>query len=184
MTTTAEGYALRLAADSDIREYLPLLHALVTLYPAARVLEIGTRDGNSTLALLAAARQVSGHVWSIDNDPSVPGRAEGMGRYADCPEWTFTCGDAISPDVAAAQPPTVEILFIDAGHSYAETLAELRIYQPRVAATGLTVLHDPFLAWDNYGVRRAVTDYAAENELPWIELPGRFGLVIMGQGHG
>jgi len=51
----AEEYQRRCLADSDIREYLPLLHGYARLYPGVRVLEVGVRSGNSTVAFLLAA---------------------------------------------------------------------------------------------------------------------------------
>ena len=93
----AEAFAERLTRWSDIVEYLPLLHGYARVYEKVRVLEVGTRLGNSTLAFLTAAEIMDGHVWSVDIDETVPHRPDGMGPYADSPLWTFTPGNSIDP---------------------------------------------------------------------------------------
>ena len=99
----AEEYQRRCRADSDIREYLPLLHGYARLYPAVRVLEVGVRSGNSTVAFLLAAQAMGGHVWSVDID-DVRDRPEGIGPWRDHPAWTFTQGDSTHPAVTSKQP--------------------------------------------------------------------------------
>ena len=173
------GYLQRCERPTDIMEYLPLLYGYTRLYEGARVLELGTRDGNSTLAFLAAAQQVGGHVWSVDLDEDVPTRADGMGPYADSPLWTFTAGDSTDPAVVAAQPEQVDILFNDASHMYDPTLEELRAYMPRLAPGGTALFHDTRLGWDGHGVKRALNVYCAQNGLVWRDLPGRWGLGVI-----
>lgn len=173
-----DGYVRRQHLGSDIIEYLPLLYGYVRLYKSARVQEIGTRTGNSTLAFLAAAEVVGGHVWSVDIDRDVPGNPNGMGPFRHSPLWTFTCGDSIDPGVAGCQPEQIDVLFIDSEHGFVQTLAELRTYAPRLVAGGTALLHDTRLAFDNYGVRHALDDYCAERNLVWHDLPGDYGLGV------
>jgi predicted O-methyltransferase YrrM len=174
-----DGYLERCATWSDIQEYLPLLYGYVRLYEGCRVLEVGTRDGNSTLAFLAAAQVTGGHVWSVDSDAEVPTRADGMGPYADCPDWTFICGDSTAPGVLAQVPGQVDIVFNDAGHMYEKTLEEIRAYMPLLAPGGTALFHDTRLGWDNHGVKRALNVYCAQNSLTWRDLPGQFGLGVI-----
>lgn len=173
------GYLRRCEMPSDIAEYLPLLYGYTRLYEGARVLEVGTRDGNSTLAFLAAAQVTGGHVWSVDSDETVPARPDGMGPYAGSPLWTFTCGDSTDPEVLASQPAQVDILFNDAGHMYGKTLEELRAYMPRLAPGGTALFHDTRLGWDDCGVKRALNVYCAQNGLAWRDLPGRWGMGVI-----
>ena len=103
LTTVRDGYLDRLSRWSDVQEYLPFFYETARSYPGVRVLELGTRKGNSTLAFLAAAEAVNGHVWSADitdvaRDPG------GMLPWARVPGWTFTCGDDMHPAVRAAAP--------------------------------------------------------------------------------
>jgi len=173
------GYLRRCEHPSDIMEYLPLLYGYTRLYEGARVLEVGTRDGNSTLAFLAAALQTGGHVWSVDSDETVPTRPDGMGPYADSPLWTFTCGDSTDPAVLAQLPAQVDVLFNDAGHMYRKTLDELEAYMPRLAPGGTALFHDTRLGWDDHGVKRALNVWCARNGLTWRDLPGRWGLGVI-----
>lgn len=173
------GYLRRCELRTDIVEYLPLLYGYTRLYEGARVLELGTRDGNSTLAFLAAAQVTAGHVWSVDIDPAVPGNPDGMAPYADSPLWTFTCGDSTDPEVAKVQPEQVDIFFDDASHDYDTTLAELRLYMPRVAPGGIALFHDTRLRWDLFAVKRALNVYCAQNGLAWYDLPGQYGLGVI-----
>ena len=176
------GYLRRCETPTDIMEYLPLLYGYTRLYEGARVLELGTRDGNSTLAFLAAAQQVGGHVWSVDIDPAVPTRADGMGPYADSPLWTFTCGDSTDPEVVKAQPQQVDILFNDASHEYGKTLEELEVYMPLLAPGGTALFHDTRLQYDNWAVKRALNVWCARNGLTWADLPGRYGMGVVTTG--
>jgi cephalosporin hydroxylase len=175
-----DAYEERTARWSDIVEYLPLLYGYARAYgEGVRVLEVGTRLGNSTLAFLAAAEKMNGHVWSVDIDKTVPSRPDGMGPYADSPLWTFTTGSSIDPAVLARQPAEVDIMFNDSGHEYDLTLAELRAYMPRLRPHGTALIHDPDFAYDHYGVRRALNVYCAQEHLTWQHLPGQYGLAVI-----
>src|SRR5260370_913525 len=137
--TVHAGYLDRLSKWSDIQEYLPFLHDTAKSYDKVRILELGTRKGNSTLAFLAAAREVNGHVWSVDID-DVRRNPEGMGLWARVPHWIFVHGDDMNPQVIAQLPPEVDILFVDANHEYEYVLNELHMYMPRVAPSAVALL--------------------------------------------
>jgi cephalosporin hydroxylase len=183
ITTLHDAYLDRLARDSDILEYLPFLHQEAGRAETGRVIELGTRKGNSTLAFLAAIeKRGDGHVWSADvsdcaHDP------EGMAPWARCPLWTFIRGDDMDPAVQSLLPAQCDLLFIDTSHEYEHTLAECRAYMPRVAPGGIALFHDTKLRLNRSGindqvppVRRALDDYCREAGLSWEELPGVYGL--------
>jgi predicted O-methyltransferase YrrM len=174
-----DGYVRRQHLASDIVEYLPLLYGYARVYENVRVQEIGTRDGNSTLAFLAAAEAVGGHVWSVDIDRDVPDKPNGMLAWKHCEHWTFTAGDSTSPGVINCQPAQVDVLFIDSGHEFDLTVRELRAYIPRVVPGGTVLLHDTRLHYDNYGVKRALDAYCAETGRIWHDLPGQYGLGLI-----
>ena len=185
ITTIHDAYQDRLHKWSDIQEYLPFLHETVRSYPQARVLELGARQGNSTLAFLSAALTVRGSVVSADIDP-VTDFTEGMLRWRDCPWWTFIQGDDMDPAVQARLPGVVDVLFIDTSHEYGHTLAELRAYMPRVAPGGVALFHDTriFGTWSEPGdtvppVARALDDWCAETGRSWENLPGEYGLGLI-----
>lgn len=179
MLSLLDGYVRRAHLPSDIVEYLPLLYGYARVYERVRVLEIGTRDGNSTLAFLAAAEAVDGHVWSVDMDATVPDHGNGMLPWKHSARWTFTAGNSIEPTVAACQPGQVDVLFIDSGHEYDLTLRELEAYMPRVVSGGTALFHDTGMDYDSFGVKRALNVYCARNGLAWAELPGQYGLGVI-----
>ena len=180
-------YADRAARWSDIREYLPFLHETALSCPAPRVLEFGTRKGNSTLAFLAACEiRGAGHVWSVDQTPCDLD-PEGMAPWRHCPRWTFTCGDDMDESVQSLLPAQVDVLFIDTSHEYEHTLGECRAFMPRVAPGGVALFHDtnlhswPGYRWDSKTppVQAALDDFCAESGLSWENLPGEYGLGVI-----
>jgi len=183
--TVYDGYLDRLSRWSDIQEYLPLLHDAARSCPQARILELGARRGNSTLAFLAGAKQSGGHVWSADID-DVRKLPDGMGPWRHLDRWTFIQGDDMDPAIQARLPAEVDILFVDTSHEYGHTLAELRAYMPRVARGGVALFHDTRIlgTWSEPGdtvppVARALDDWCEETGLSWENLPGEYGLGVV-----
>lgn len=175
-------YEARAGQWSDIQGHLPTLHDAVAAHPGARVLELGVRWGTSTACLLAAAEGVDGHVWSVDiAQPAVPG------WWAGCGRWTLTVGNDLDPAVVAAQPPQVDVLFLDTSHTYGHTLAELTEYVRRVVPGGVVLCHDTELERPEsapadgppFPVARALDDYCADTGLVWENRTGSYGLGVI-----
>lgn len=177
-------YESRLAAWSDVQGHLEFLHAEVAKRPGCQVLELGTRTGVSTAALLAGAERSGGHVWSVDLiPPRVPSWWQLTGR------WMLVVGDDLDPEVQAALPGQADVVFLDTSHEHEHTLAELRAYVPRVAPGGVLLAHDTDLAGHDargFGlegpdgpVRRALDAFCAEAGLAWSNRPGSFGLGVI-----
>lgn len=186
VVTLHAAYLDRLSRWSDIQEYLPFLHEQARSRPGVRVLELGSRRGNSTLAFLAGAKESGGHVWSCDVT-NVALDPAGMLPWARHPLWTFTCGDDMNPAVQATLPAEVDVLFIDTSHEYGHTLAELRAYMPRLAPGGIALFHDTnIIGWPGYQwdrdippVRAALDEYCAETGLIWENLAGEYGMGVI-----
>jgi predicted O-methyltransferase YrrM len=185
VTTVHQAYLDRVSRDSDIREYLPLLYNTARSYPGARILELGVRKGNSTLALLAGAEESGGHVWSADITDVI---REDMRPWAGCRLWTFTCGDDMNENVQNQLPREVDVLFIDTSHEYGHTLRELEVYMPRLAPGGVALFHDTrfvFFArredWDGSPppVGLALDKYCKRTGKTWIDLPGHYGMGVL-----
>jgi hypothetical protein len=133
-------------ARSDIRDHLgTLFHETVAARPRL-IVELGTRGGGSTRALLAAAEVTGAHVLSVD--------IEDCGTI-DLPErfrsrWTFIQADDIAFAKAPFEafcaarglPPAAEVIFVDTSHVEAHTRAELACWLPRLAAPGVMMFHD------------------------------------------
>src|SRR5205807_7563496 len=104
------------------------------------IVELGTRNGNSTLALLEAARHIGGHVTSVEIDVCLLARerVEKAGLNAF---WTFLHADdmQLSPPQI---PESIDLLFVDTNHLYATTLGELNKYTQYLKKGGWVALHD------------------------------------------
>ena len=156
------------AQPSDMQHYMPILRETAARYPQVRVTELGVRQGASTVAFLAAAEQVDGHVYSVDlEQPKVPDYWASTGR------WILQVGDDMAEDV---EPLACHVLFIDTSHEYDHTLAELRKFVPWVLPGGVVLCHDT-LNWPGDTVAKALDTYCAETGLVWAEIGhGRYGL--------
>ena len=183
VTTAYDGYIDRLSRWSDIQSDLPFLYETAKSYPNVRVLEFGTRTGNSTLAFLAAADAVDGHVTSVDIE-NVVLNAEGMRPWRGHPRWTFIHGDDTREAVHAQLPPEVDVLFIDTSHEYEHTLYELHAFMPRVVPGGIGLFHDTNLYMNTSGqidddfpqVSKALNEYCKQTGQSWENITGEYGL--------
>ena len=185
VTTAYDGYIDRLSRWSDIREYLPFLYETAKQYPQVRVLEFGARKGNSTLAFLAAAEAVYGHVISVDIE-NVALDAEGMRPWRGHPRWKFIYGDDTREAVHGQLPRQVDVLFIDTSHEYDHTLYELHQFMPLVVPGGIALFHDTNLYMrtgdklDEFPqVSEALDDYCEQAGQSWENIPGEYGLGVI-----
>ena len=163
---------------NHIAHYLPILFGTVARYPYARVCELGTDRGDSTVALLAAAELTGGHVWSVDINPECE-------FIRECEPWhyggfTFICGDSTDQATADQVPGTVDVLFIDSSHLYEETKREIDLYLPKVRPGGVMLLHDTNKPGTADRVREALEDRLSFLPLlSWYEHPGANGLGVV-----
>ena len=162
--------------QTEIHEHLATLNLLTVELGLKTVLELGTGEGESTIALLEAVRQTGGRVYSIDVSPCEKAhatiRAYGLEKY-----WTFLQGDSLK--IRWDKP--IDHLFVDTYHTFSHTLRELKKYEPYVRSGGIVTLHD-IVTWP--GVLRAVNKYVADR--PDLRLYKYFncnGLAIVFKGH-
>ncbi len=155
-TDTFARYQQHLATPSDIQHHLGLLFSLAR----GNVLELGTRGGVSTQALLAGVEQHGGRVVSVDIDPACADVAKGH------PLWAFWHGS--STDANMAQDITTyngpwDVLMIDTEHTYEQASAELALWGLLVRPGGHILMHDP----ETFpGVRRAAREFATKHGWP------------------
>jgi predicted O-methyltransferase YrrM len=142
--------------DDDISEHLPILSMLVTEFQFKHIVELGTRSGNSTLTLLAAAKTSGGRVLSMDIQPCKLAQ-ERVGSAGLGDSWTFRHIDDLSvPDSEIPEP--IDLLFIDTRHTYNQLTAELKKYTPRLRPGSWIAIHD-YVSFP--GMTRAVRDFVA-----------------------
>lgn len=152
VTEMHSRYQAHCVSPSDIQHHLPLLFSLAR----GNVLELGTRSGVSTAALLAGVEMHGGHVWSVDIDPRSAQVAAGH------PLWTFVQSDSRNPELPA-QVGTVDTLLIDSEHTWEMATAELALWGLHVAPGGVILMHDP----ETFpGVRRAAQEFADAHGWP------------------
>jgi len=154
---------------SDIKDHLPRLRAAAK----GKVLEIGTRAGISTSALLVGVEENGGHVWSVDiNDCSRV--------FAGHPQWTFLHSDsrqlkssAFGNDAA----PKFDLLFVDGDHSFEGCMNDLIGYGP---SSRVIMVHDTDCPDTFPGVRQAVEKFLAlhpERKVEWHH--ESFGMAVI-----
>ena len=164
-------YQARCRQQHDMANQMPVLYAWTLRYPAPRVIELGVRDGNSTVTFLAAIdRAGAGHLWSADLDYP-PLRDQWAGQ-----PWNLIVDDDLSPACAQAMPAECDVLFIDTSHSYGQTRAELDLYGPRVRPGGVILLHDTI---SYSGVADALTDWCRDTGREWTPTPAWPGLGVV-----
>lgn len=154
MTDTFARYQQHYANPSDIQHHLGLLFSLAR----GNVLELGTRGGVSTAALLAGVEKAGGHVWSVDLEDC-------SAVAAGHPQWTFIQGSSTDVIMSAAMIEDmaimgghtgIDLLLIDTEHTYEQATAELALWSPYIAPGGTILMHDP----ETFpGVRRAAQEF-------------------------
>jgi predicted O-methyltransferase YrrM len=168
-------------ASSDIHDHLGAIFAETVRAAPRLIVELGTRGGVSTLALLAAAEVTGAPVLSVDIEDcsgvDIPPRFRRR--------WHFQRGD----DVAFAGepferfcaekglPPEADVIFVDTSHVYEHTRDEIDRWLPRLAPRGAMIFHDTNMGlwyrsldgrarrgWDNQrGVLRAIEERLGRN---------------------
>ncbi len=155
-TPTWSAYLQACATNSDIQHYLPLLYSVAR----GNVVELGTRGGMSTTALLAGVEAHGGTVWSVDIDERSRGVADGN------PLWTFTQADSRDAKFAEyvkGQAGEIDVLLIDTYHTRTQAKAELDVWHRYVKPGGTILMHDP----ESFpGVRRAAQEFADSKQWP------------------
>jgi cephalosporin hydroxylase len=156
MTETWQRYMQAYHTQSDIQHHVGLLYSLAR----GNVVELGTRTGVSTAALLAGVEARGGRVVSVDVDPASANVAAGH------PQWTFFQGDSTDKAVATAvyaMGAPFSLALIDTLHTVEQVSVELDLWWPHVKPGGYICVHDP----ETFpGVRRAVREFCAARNWP------------------
>jgi len=167
---------------TDIADQLIRLYELTVNLACKEkvVVELGTRKGNSTRALLAAVNDSGGHLYSVDihRCPYAVKALRGE------PNWTFTRSDDMKLVKHWSRP--IDHLFIDTSHTFSHTLAELREWGNWVKPYGVISLHDlyapkyPNHVSQGYSVLPAIKKYLSENpSFQFTEYSGSNGLGVI-----
>ena len=179
--------------DSD--RHVLTVWAMSMQIHAKRILELGVRTGNTTLPFLLAAKELGGHVHSVDLDPTTFNCPTDLQ-----PHWTFFQSDAIKwLEDRAATGAQYDLVYIDDWHSYPHVKRELEIIEPMIAPSSIILLHDLMYsgAHPDYRSDPDTTDaqwagggpYRAVAELDpavweWATVPVNHGLTLLRKKSG
>jgi len=161
MRTVEEVMALAATVDGWMTDDQGrrLHDAAARCHPTARIVEIGSFRGRSTIVLAAGASD-SVEVVAIDphagNDRG-PGEIDGYATEAASDRDVFVANlrragvadrvrhVAMFSDVAHAEvADPIDVLYIDGAHRYAPARADIRSWGHRVADGGTLLIHDSF----------------------------------------
>jgi hypothetical protein len=177
---------------SDITDHLPTLFCEVLKVAPSLVVELGTRGGESTKALLRAASIAGANMLSVDlSDCSKVVDASEFNKV-----WRFVQADDL---VFAGEfkdwcsendfPLSIDVLFIDTSHQYEHTRHEIQAWFPLLSGKGKVIFHDTNMGnyftrkdgrilkgWDNQrGVIRAIEETIGrsyDETIPFIDWHG------------
>lgn len=141
---------------TDIHEHLQILYMLTVELNLPNILELGTRTGESTVALLLAAKELNGRVTSVDID-SCSEAKEKVKKLDLESYWKFLQTD----DLKLEWNVPIDHLFIDTSHTYEHTIIELEKFEPFVKKGGLITLHD-IVSYPP--VLKAITDFLSKRD--------------------
>lgn len=166
--------------DSD--RHLMSLFGIALGSKAKTIIELGVRNGDSTLPLLIASNLNGGKLFSVDlneTEFSVPSEYKS--------NWEFHKSDAIDFLKKWDKNIDIDLIYIDDWHSYEHVKKELEILDSLVSPNTVILLHDlmygntcPFYhvdltvkdgQWGNGGPYRAVAELNPQfwefSTLPW-----------------
>lgn len=177
----ARGYIYR--NDGDMRAHEFFLYSLVRGVRPKRILEIGVRDGVSTLAMTQAVHDgnvaVDYHVCDIDSKCLLLQ-----------PQLPLTINFHIQPsdDLALEWKFPIDLLLIDGCHEYSQVYRDFTNYLPFITTGGFVLFHDtnpsdidkhPGACWDAYRILDDLRKLKLQDVIEYITLPYSYGLTVV-----
>lgn len=171
--------------DSD--QHLLTLFSIALSSRGKTFIELGVREGNTTLPILLAAYLNRGKLISVDTRPS----------FFRCPRelvsyWKFVQMDAL--EFLKGWKKKIDFAYIDDWHAYAHVKRELKLIDCHVGPSSVILMHDlmygnsvPFYhsdlalkkgQWSKGGPYRAIAELDL-NFWEWATLPWNNGLTLV-----
>jgi predicted O-methyltransferase YrrM len=162
--------------EGDMKDFLPTLRSLAK----GNVLEIGTRDGASTSALLLGIHDTHGHLTSVDINPDC------AHLWRD-PHWTFLQQDSKTCTFMESQ---FDLALIDGDHTPEGFRQDLENCMRWVRPGGVILVHD-ISPLPNYTQEAAGGDWPSQyvgeeffkavkaKKLRYLIYPGQWGLGLI-----
>lgn len=123
------------SGDSD--KHLMTFFSLVLGSESKTIVELGVRNGDSTLPLTLGAYHNDGHVYSVDINKS-----EYVLPKVLSDNQTFHKGDAIEFLENWDKTKPIDLVYVDDWHSYEHVKRELEILDSLVSPNTIIILHD------------------------------------------
>lgn len=133
------------------------LGELAVHQPAKTVIELGCFVGWTTAHMALALKQGGGgSIYALDPSKKyLETMVANLKRHGLESLVRPVQGFSEDPQVLEQLPQQADIIFIDTGHNYPQTLREVELYAPRLSRRGLIVLHDSMSA---PGVRKSLLE--------------------------
>jgi len=171
---TYDDVLKRSRIGTDITAHVVRLYDFTVQIPDREkvVVELGVRNGNSTVALLAAVNDSGGHLYSVDIR-----HCRGVEEaYREESNFTFILGDDMK--VVKGWNKPINHLFIDTSHTFDHTLRELREWGKWVKLGGIITLHDIYgLGGEKSEVWDAIEQHMKDN-------PGKYDYKAFEKSYG
>jgi predicted O-methyltransferase YrrM len=174
--------------DSD--KHLLTLFSISLSLQAKNILELGVRNGATTLPFLMASKLLNGSLESVDTNSTT----------FKCPKeykqhWKFHKIDALEfLEIQSKNNIKYDLIYVDDWHSYQHVKKELEYIDQMIKPSGLVLLHDlmygntcPYYhvdlttcspQWENGGPYRAVAELNP-NFWEFSTIPSNNGLTIL-----
>lgn len=123
--------------EGDTDCHLLTLFAMTMQLKAKNILELGVREGVSTLPLLLAAHHTKGHVHSVDFFANAFAPPEFLKD-----SWTFHKAHTFQFLQNLPADYIFDIVFLDDWHAYEHVKTEIQLLAPHVNRTSLILMHD------------------------------------------
>ena len=181
--------SLTATGNGDSDKHLASIFGIAIGHGGKNFLELGVRQGGTTLPLLSAAYLNGGHLTSIDLNQTT---FEPDQKYSQ--NWTFKQSDAIDFLQSCGPSTKFDLVYLDDWHSYDHVKKELSLLDPLVTPGSVILVHDlmygktaPYYhsdlavkrgQWANGGPYRAVCELD-DNFWEFSTLPYNNGLTIL-----
>lgn len=156
---------LTLNSNTDSSRHYMTFFTLVLSLKAKTVLELGVRDGGSTIPFLMGLSYTNGHLTSVDINDNLILR----NKLQEYKHWNFIVSDAIS--FLQNDNKIYDIIFIDDWHDGDHVLQELNLVKNKINENSLILMHDT-MCWNTEPNYHYYLDKEGEfaNGGPWSAL--------------
>jgi len=121
----------------DIHRHLITLFAFIVSMNAKNVLELGVRQGCSTLPMLLGVEATGGFLTSVDLEAHKFKCPKEFNNY-----WRFVKSDSLKYLSSLDKNVIFDIVLIDDWHSYMHVKKELELVEKHVTKSSIILVHD------------------------------------------